>query len=244
MNIAYVNRYPVLAKLVDKYDIPLEAVVKSDLLRLGVSFTPEALKYAAAFKAKSYFIFSFDRVTQESLSKIEKHAAPEEMALIGGPYDFKRTIVSTRLNPKSPYQVTPLLCKEGLGEGDYAICDLPRLTSPYKGEEFLGLFYNSEKICNIQLLERPEYYKKALKSRKPVSDISPTIEWGYLIYITAFRLCQYWGAKEECQFCDINENYRQQKKERSYTAIKPIDETIEALAIINEIGRASCRERV
>ncbi|MDP2600776.1 MAG: radical SAM protein [Deltaproteobacteria bacterium] len=193
----------------DRYGIPLEAIVKSDLLRLGVHFTPEALKYSAAFKAKSYFIFSFDRVTQESLSETEKHAAPEEMALIGGPFDFKRTIVSVRLNPKSPYIVIP-------------------------AEAGIQLFYNNEKICDVTLLERPAYYEKNLANGKPVSDIAPTIEWGYLIYLTAFRLCQYWGKEEECQFCDINENYRQQKKERSYTAVKSIDEILEALSIIQE----------
>jgi hypothetical protein len=27
------------------------------------------------------------------------------------------------------------------------------------------------------------------------------------------RLCQYFGAKEECGFCDINHNWRQHKQE-------------------------------
>lgn len=189
------------------YDIPLEAIVKSDLLRLGVAFSPEALQHAQTFKEKSYFIFSFDRVAQEDLNPKERHAAPEEIALIGGPYDFKRTIVSVRLNPNSPYRIHAFP---------------------------LALFYNEEKICDVALLERPVYYEKTLANGKPVSDIAPTIEWGYLIYITAFRLCQYWGSKEECQFCDINENYRQQKKERSYTAVKAVEDVLEALTLINE----------
>ncbi|HLV00273.1 MAG TPA: radical SAM protein, partial [Acidobacteriota bacterium] len=62
-----------------------------------------------------------------------------------------------------------------------------------------------------------------------------TIEWGYLLYLTVFRLCQYFGRDEECQFCDINENYRQQKDSgRSYTAVKSVEEILEALEIINE----------
>lgn len=192
------------------YDVPLEAIVKSDLLRLGVWFTPEALEEAARFKEKSYFIFSFDRVSQAALSGVERHAAPEEIALIGGPQNFARTIVSVRLNPASPYKVR-------------------------NGFE---LFFGEEKICDVQLLERPAYYEKKMASGKPVSDIAPTIQWGYLIYITAFRLCQYWGAKEECRFCDINENYRQQKKERSYTAIKSPEEIVEALSLIHECDAA------
>lgn len=206
-----------LEALRKKYSIPFEAIVKSDCLRLGVCFSPEALQAAARFKQKSYFIFSFDRVPQASLSAVERHAAPEEIALIGGPFDFKRTIVSVRLNPASPYKITPLLDKEGEGGGSQ-----------------FQLFHGEKKICDIQLLERPAYYDKKLGNGKPVSDIAPTIQWGYLIYLTAFRLCQYWGTQEECQFCDINENYRQQKKERSYTAIKSPEEIIEALSIIQE----------
>lgn len=192
--------------------IPLEAIIKADLLRLGISFSPEALKVCAAAKPKSYFIFSFDRVPQKELSEMEKHAVPEEIALIDGPHHFKRTIVSVRVNPHSPYRVN--ITKQG---------------SP------LQLFYNTEPISDILLPSFPPYYGIPLSNGKPVTDIAPTIEWGYLIYLTAFRLCQYWGAEEECQFCDINNNYRQQKAEgRSYTGIKTPEEILEALALIHE----------
>lgn len=207
------NYWKEIETLQQRYGIPLEAIVKSDLLRLGVSFTPTALQFCEAFKQKSYFIFSFDRATQEDLSPHERHQAPEEIALVGGPYNFKRTIVSVRLNPKSPYRI------------DHR---------PWTIDRRFFLSHGDEKICEVSLLECPAYYQKILSNGKSVVDIAPTIEWGYLIYITSFRLCQYWGAKEECQFCDINENYRQQKKERSYTAVKSADEILEALQIIHE----------
>ena len=194
-------------------DLPKEAILKTDLLRVGVHFTPEALAITKSFKPKSYFIFSFDRVAQKDLSAAEKHAAPEEIALIGGPWDFKKTIVSVRLNPASPY------CVDVSG---------PDSTQ-------LVLRENTQVLTEIVLGPIPTYYEKKLTSGKPVIDIAPTIEWGYLIYLTAFRLCQYWGDKEECQFCDINNNYRQQKQEgRSYTGIKGLDETLEALQIITD----------
>ena len=85
----------------------------------------------------------------------------------------------------------------------------------------------------MELQKSPEYYRRTLASGKPITDIAPTIEWGYLLYLTAFRLCQYFGAQEECQFCDINENYRQQKKSgRPYTSVKSVEEILEALEII------------
>jgi hypothetical protein len=66
-----------------------------------------------------------------------------------------------------------------------------------------------------------------------VMETAPTIQWGYLIYLTVLRLCQYFGAKEECQFCDINHNWRQHKRAgRPYTGIKPVEDVVEALAII------------
>lgn len=192
-------------------DLPKEAILKTDLLRVGVNFTPAALAVSKAFKPKSYFIFSFDRVAQKDLSAEEKYAAPEEIALIGGPWDFKKTIVSVRLNPASPYCV------------DVSAGDSTQLV----------LRENSVLLTEVILGPIPTYYEKKLTSGKPVIDIAPTIEWGYLIYLTAFRLCQYWGDKEECQFCDINANYRQQKQEgRSYTGVKSIEETLEALQLI------------
>jgi len=201
-------------------DLPFEAILKTDLLRLGLSFSPEALKVCASAKPKSYFIFSFDRVAQKDLSEIERKSVPEEIALIGGPHDLKRTIVSVRVNPASPYRIEtqtsppgPLsLVRRGRVEGE-----------------------RSDPICDVILPSFPAYYGVPLSSGKPVADIAPTIEWGYLIYLTAFRLCQYFGAEEECQFCDINHNYRQQKNAgRPYTGIKSSGEILEALDIINQ----------
>ena len=192
-------------------DLPMEVILKADLLRLGIAFSPESLKICAETKPKSYFIFSFDRVSQKELSALERRAAPEEIALIGGPFELKRTIVSVRLNPKSPYRVS----------------SLPDGT--------LSLTYNGDPISEIDLLPSPAYYDSPLPSGKLVTDIAPTIEWGYLIYITAFRLCQYWGAEEECQFCDINNNYRQQKGiGRPYTGIKSPEEVIAAMEAIDK----------
>ncbi len=195
-------------------DIPFEAILKTDLLRLGLSFSREALEVCRSAKPKSYFIFSFDRAAASELSEAEKRAAPEEIALIGGPEGLKRTIVSVRVNPKSPY------CVKTSPSGSLSLIK--------RGSEKI------EPLADILLPEFPAYYGVPLASGKPVADIAPTIEWGYLIYLTAFRLCQYFGAEEECVFCDINHNYRQQKHEgRPYTGVKSIEEILEALAIID-----------
>jgi hypothetical protein len=79
----------------------------------------------------------------------------------------------------------------------------------------------------------PEYYRHTLANGKTVMETAPTIQWGYLIYLTVLRLCQYFGAHEECGFCDINHNWRQHKKEgRPYTGVKPVEDVLEALDLI------------
>jgi hypothetical protein len=195
--------------LAERYpDIPIEAVFKEDLLRQGMAWTPEALEIASKFKLKAYFIFSFDMIPISDMGQKEHVKAPEEIRLVGGRYNFKPVVVSVRLNPASPYRVE-------------------------SEDGSLVLKLNGDSIAAVELQQSPDYYRRTLANGKPITDIAPTIEWGYLLYLTAFRLCQYFGEQEECLYCDINENYRQQKKSgRPYTPVKSVEEIIEALEII------------
>ena len=56
-------------------------------------------------KPKSYFIFSFDQKPLAELGEAALRRPPEELALTGGPFELRRTIVSVRVNPGSPYRV-------------------------------------------------------------------------------------------------------------------------------------------
>src|SRR6266536_3419363 len=87
--------------------IPREAVIKEDLLRAGIGFDETALtdNLDGDVKPKSYFIFSFDQKPLAQLGEAARRRPPEELALSGGPYELRRTIVSVRVNPDSPYRV-------------------------------------------------------------------------------------------------------------------------------------------
>src|SRR5512146_1247702 len=87
--------------------VPREAVLKEDLLRTGIAFDDSALtdNLDGAVKPKSYFIFSFDQRPLAELGEAAKRRPPEEVALTGGPWALRRTIVSVRVNPASPYRV-------------------------------------------------------------------------------------------------------------------------------------------
>jgi hypothetical protein len=189
-------------------DIPMEVIVKEDLLRQGMSWSPEALDAAAEYKRKAYFIFSFDMVPISGMKQKENIRAPEEVRLTGGPYHFKPVVVSVRLNPDSPY------CVEA-------------------EENSFVLKLAGDVVAGVELQKTPEYYRGTLSNGRPVAEVAPTIEWGYLIYLTVFRLCQYPDAGEGCLYCDINENYHQQKNAgRFCSPVKSVEEVMEALEII------------
>jgi hypothetical protein len=215
------NRTALVEGLIARFPhIPREAVFKEDLLRTGMAFDDSALtdNLEGEVKPKSYFIFSFDQKPLAQLGNAARRRPPEEIALTGGPYELRRTIVSVRVNPDSPYRVA-------------------------RGADgTLSLSMDGRPMADVTLPPMPEYYRHQLSNGKTVMEIAPTIQWGYLVYLTVFRMCQYFGAKEECQYCDINHNWRQHKQAgRPYTGIKPIDEVLEALAIIDQYdtGRTS-----
>ncbi len=193
-------------------DVPREAVIKEDLLRGGIAFDESALtdNEHGEVKPKSYFIFSFDHRTLPELGTAALRRPPEEIVLTGGPYQLRRTVVSVRVNPASPYQVK--------ADEDGA----------------LRLFLEGRPLADVGVPPMPDYYRHNLANGKSVMEVAPTIQWGYLIYLTVFRVCQYFGAKEECQYCDINHNWRQHKAAgRPYTGVKPVEEVLEALEIID-----------
>ena len=201
--------------------LPREAVLKADLLRTGVTFDKGALVTVASdggettHQPKSYFIFSFDMVRQRQLDDTQRWHAPEEIALFGGPYDLRRTVVSVRLNPASPYRVAP---RDGA----------------------LWLHVDDVPVSQVGLHDLPAHYREKLPDGRPVAEIAPVIEWGYLVYLTVFRVCQYYGAKEECQFCDINNNYRQQiEQKRPYTGVKSVEDVLRALERIDAVDTES-----
>jgi hypothetical protein len=203
------SRRGLVEELIERYPgIPPEAVLKEDLLRTGIAFDEGALtaNLDGEVKPKSYFIFSFDQKPLAELGAAALQRPPEEIALSGGPWELRRTIVSVRVNPASPYRVDSdlRLSLDGLG------------------------------LADVTLPPMPEYYRHALSNGKTVMETAPTIEWGYLIYLTVLRLCQYFGAHEECGFCDINHNWRQHKKAgRPYTGVKPVEDVLEALELID-----------
>ncbi|RHX84996.1 radical SAM protein [Leptospira stimsonii] len=202
---------PLLEEMERKYkSIPMEAIVKQDILRQGIHFLKEAFEGNGEYKTKDYFIFSFDHIPLSELREGADVKAPEEIKVSGGHFNLLPTVISTRNNPNSPYKVK----KSPDGK-----------PSLYLGETFLG---------NVEFPPLPAWYRHKTQNGKLPGEIAPVIEWGYLIYLTVFRNCQYFGKDEECAYCDINHNYRQQKNAgRPYTGVKDIEDILEVLSWID-----------
>ncbi|MCA9321903.1 MAG: radical SAM protein, partial [Planctomycetes bacterium] len=201
-------------------DIPLEAVLKEDILRLGIWFTDAALAAAGEYARKSYFIFSFDRKPLEDMAETPRVGAPEEIRFSGGEAGLAGTVVSVRLNPDSPWVVEH--DPEALSENTTG-CRLV----------LAGVVIADR----VEFAPTPPYYGLTTADGTPLVETAPSIEWGYLLYLTVFRMCQYFGRDEECQFCDINRNFKQQRDAgKVYNAVKPVERIIEALRIIDERG--------
>jgi hypothetical protein len=225
------TRTTLVEDLIERYpEVPPEAVLKEDLLRTGIAFDDDALtdNLDGAVKPKSYFIFSFDQKPLAELGAAAAQRPPEEIALTGGPHGLRRTIVSVRVNPASPYRVD-----RGVGSTEPPRSGGAGFAGAGAGSN-LRLSLEGREVAEVTLPPMPEYYRHALSNGKTVMETAPTIEWGYLIYLTVLRLCQYFGAHEECGFCDINHNWRQHKKAgRPYTGVKPVEDVLEALTLID-----------
>jgi len=189
-------------------DMPREVIVKEDVLRNGIQFSEAVLESSGSYQTKSYYLFSTDRVKIEDMTKKEFLRAPEEIRLVKGPYDLRPTVVASRISADSPYLVDKI-------DGKFVL----------KADGHI--------VSEVVLRDRPAYYDDVLSDGTPCSEIAPSTSWGNTVFVTILRACGYWGDKEECKYCDINHNYRQNKQAgRQMCGHKKPEQIREALKIV------------
>jgi len=167
-------------------DVPKEVILKEDLLRMGLRFSKAALEAAEGCRYKSYRLFTYDKVRHEDTG-LEILKAPEDLQLRGGPYNLRRIIVSVRLSNESPYLVD-------------IVDNKPKVV------------VDNEPIAEVKYPIKPDYYSKAFNNGTMYSEVGPLTTGGQKVFFTVYRVCQFWGDKEECKFCDINKNVRQARR--------------------------------
>ncbi len=195
-----------LEKMFQRYaDMPREVIVKEDVLREGVVVKPEAVGDAV----RAYQLFSWEKQGAEK-AEAQPTRVPDYFEMEGGLYSLRPTQVRTRSASSSPYSIElkdgkPALCAEGMPVA---------MLWPFQ--------------------RRPAYFDKQFPDGTRYGDVvtppGPTRQ----AYVVAFNSCQYWGQKEECRFCDINENYRA-KKAMGLRQVKPFKDPVQVGEVLDEM---------
>lgn len=196
-------------------DVPREVIIKEDLSRLGIWFTEAALKATEGCRTKAYAggIFSWDAVSNEQVDKTIFSRVPEQLHLKGGPYGLRgRVRVLTRLNNHSPYMVDVF-------HGECRVCvrEEGRLVPVADLHSFRP---------------RPKYWDKYFEDGTPYRSVAKADA-----HVLAFVMCQHWGPKEECMYCDINENWKMTHERGQTTQKLPYSDPRQVAEVIAEIFR-------
>jgi len=206
------SRVKELESFFDRFpDMPREVILKEDVLRLGMRFTDAALDSFKDATIKSYRLFSHDKVEHGRLEKKEHMKIPEELRFKEGPYDLRPTLVRCSISRDSPYVIDVV-------EGKISLCT------------------DGIVLAEAEYARRPKYYSLTFDDGVLYWEVVPLLGFGRLPFVTVYKICQLWGHKEECKFCDINENVRQKEKYGTpFTirkAYKDVNQVAEVMATI------------
>ena len=188
-------------------ETPKEIVIKADLLGMGHWFTDAALQATEGCSVKTYRLFSYDLMTMSDMKRKESRKAPEHFTILGGMYGLRPVNVQTTIADTSPYLIDVV-------------------------DGRLVLTTGGKVICEVRYELAPRYYEKSFPDGTRYQEVV-----AYGSFITVFRTCQYWGPKEECRFCDINENARQMKQSKDFSLSAPVKRVDQVAEVVNEIGR-------
>lgn len=188
-------------------DVPKEVIVKEDVLREGVVFSPEA-----AVGRHTYQLFSWERQGQGPTEALAIKV-PNFVEVSGGIYGLRRIRVRGRLTAHSAYSVE-------LREGSLTLCA--------QGEPLAPLH---------PYPPQPAYFDKIFPDGTRYGDLVQTQGGSNNAYTLAFNTCQYWGPKEECRFCDINENYRVKRSLGQYKQDRAYKDPVQVGQVLEEVFR-------
>src|SRR5262249_37264900 len=213
MDAATTRATPTVEAYATKYlDVPMEVILKEDLLRLGVRLTPAALAAAKGCRSQAYYLFSYNISEHDEMGEGVSTSAPEDMIFRDGPYRLLRTWVRLVLNHNSPYAIDVV-------DGELTICE------------------NGEPVAKAVFPAKPQYYGTAFEDGLRYEQVVPLLYDSYA-FITTFRACHYWGDKEECKFCDINYNLREIRRlTGDHVTADAIKDKVKVVEVLDAMSR-------
>ena len=189
-------------------DVPMEVILKEDLLRLGMGLSDAALAAATDCRTQAYYLFSYNISDHREMAPGMSTRAPEDITFSGGPYGLRDTNVRVVLNHESPYKLDVV-------DGAIMICE------------------DGVAVAEAAYPTKPSFYGRTFEDGRLYEQVVPLLYDSYA-FITTFRACHYWGDKEECRFCDINYNLREIRRltgdHVTADAIKDVGRVVEVLA--------------
>lgn len=191
-------------------EIPREVVVKEDVLRLGVTFSPAAVEAAKNSRVKAYSLFTYDMSKFDEQKGDEPLKVPEEIGLKGGPYDLRFMCVRTRIRADTPYLIDVV-------EGKTVLRAAGKV------------------LAEVEYPPCPDYYYRTFEDGTQYYEVVCMLLWGHTASLTAFKGCQFWGENQQCKFCDINENARQLRQAGRPGMAAPVKRLEQAVKVMEAI---------
>ncbi len=169
-------------------DVPPEVIVKEDILRHGLTYSPGTLQncegYSMFFmdsRRKSYHLYTrLETMKEQAPEQRDWIQAPSYLFISGGPYDLRATCVHVRLTPGSPYLVDRV-------EGDLVICG------------------DGVPVAKVTYPPVPNYQTKAFADGTRYADLV-SLYFGHnpnVASVTCSRHCHYFAKGMPCKFCDF-----------------------------------------
>ena len=164
-----------IASLIETFpELPTSIVVKTDVIRQGVRFTPELPRIARWALPQTHLIFEWDHEDRHGPTDVTEGwtTYPQTFCLPDG------TTVMVMMDSESPYEM------RYLGDGQY------------------GLTCDGEHISPIYFTPRPEWFTKRTRDGSLMCKVAGGN--GECVFsVINFNHCEYFNTGDPCGYCTI-----------------------------------------
>ena len=164
-----------IAQLTESFpEVPSSIVLKTDVIRHGVRFSPDLIRIARWALPQTHLIFEWDHEDRHGSSDVREGwtTYPQTFCLPDG------TTVMVMLDSTSPYEI------RYTGDGQYA------------------LFCDQDLLASIYFTPRPEWFSKRTQDGSLMCKVAGGN--GECVFsVINFNYCEYFLTADSCRYCTI-----------------------------------------